>query len=143
MTTVGSPAPVPVPDVDTAGFWAARERASSCCAWADETGDWIHSPQERSPSCGPTHFEEVSGRGRIFSFIVVRQATVPADEVPYVVGAIELDEQPRLRLTGQIDADPEIVEIGAAVRARSTEAGAGDFRAPRVRPDLGLRTCAE
>ncbi|WP_442943394.1 Zn-ribbon domain-containing OB-fold protein [Nocardia sp. NBC_00565] len=97
---------------------------------ADDTGEWIHPPQELSSSGGPTHFEEVSGRGKVFSFIVVRQATVPGHEVPYVVGIIELDEQSGLRLTGIINADPEIVEIGAAVRAKFSDIGSSGFRAP-------------
>lgn len=137
MTTAETHAPVPVPDVDSAGYWEGARAGRLMLCRADQTGEWIHPPQELSSSGGPTHFEEVSGRGTIFSFIVVRQATVPGHQEPYVVGVIELDEQSGLRLAGIINADPEIVEIGAAVRARLAEIGSSGFRAPEfdVIPD--------
>ena len=60
------------------------------------------------------HFEEVSGDGTIFSYIVVRQALVPGRVPPYVVGLVELVEQPGLRINAVIDADPADVRIGQA-----------------------------
>jgi len=61
----------------------------------DDTGNWIHPPLERSRfTGGPVHFEEVSGDGTIFSYIVVRQPLVPGRVPPYVVGLVELVEQP-------------------------------------------------
>ncbi|WP_210032580.1 Zn-ribbon domain-containing OB-fold protein [Pseudonocardia parietis] len=118
MNPVTPAPPVPVPDPDSTGYWeATREGKLMLCRCVD-TGTWIHPPQERSPSGGKVRFEEVSGRGTVFSFIVVRHQTVPGRRPPYVVGVIELDEQPGLRLTGVIEADPLEVEVGARVRAR-------------------------
>ncbi|EKF21146.1 hypothetical protein C731_4849 [Mycolicibacterium hassiacum DSM 44199] len=95
----------------------------------DDTGRWIHPPLERSRfTGGPVHFEEVSGNGSIFSFIVVRQALVPGRTPPYVIGLVELDEQPGLRINAVIDADPAAVRIGARVRLRIAELGG--FRIP-------------
>ena len=61
------------------------------------------------------HFEEVSGEGTVFSYIVVRQALVPGRMPSYVVGLIELDEQTGLRTNAVVDAEPADVRIGQRV----------------------------
>jgi hypothetical protein len=122
--------PVPVPDPDTAGYWRATAEGKLMLCRDVETGEWIHPPLERSRTGNATTFEEVSGRGTIYSFIVVRQQLVPVREVPYVVGVIELDEQPGLRLTGVILADPVDVVAGLPVQARIAPFGSGEFQAP-------------
>jgi uncharacterized OB-fold protein len=137
---VTAAAPIPVPDPDSAGYWdALREGTLKLCRCV-ETGTWIHPPQERSPTGGTVTFEPVSGRGTIFSFIVVRQQTVPGHQTPYVVGVVELDEQVGLRLTGIVDAEPDEVRVGARVRARLgmpvRSDQLADFRAPRFELDM-------
>ncbi|MBX5487346.1 hypothetical protein MHAS_03058 [Mycolicibacterium hassiacum DSM 44199] len=128
MTTAEQP-PVPVPDPDTAPFWEGLRNGKLMLCRCDDTGRWIHPPLERSRfTGGPVHFEEVSGNGSIFSFIVVRQALVPGRTPPYVIGLVELDEQPGLRINAVIDADPAAVRIGARVRLRIAELGG--FRIP-------------
>jgi uncharacterized protein len=57
----------------------------------------------------------VSGRGTVYSFTVNHQ---PWDGVgdAYVIGLVEIDEQPGLRLTTNIvDVDPDDVRIGLPV----------------------------
>ena len=128
MTTAEQP-PVPVPAPDTAPFWEGLRNGKLMLCRCDDTGRWIHPPLERSRfTGGPVHFEEVSGNGSIFSFIVVRQALVPGRTPPYVIGLVELDEQPGLRINAVIDADPAAVRIGARVRLRIAELGG--FRIP-------------
>ena len=125
------PPPVPVPDPETMPFWeATRDGKLKVCRCVD-TGEWLHPPLERSRRTGgPVRFEEVSGRGTIFSYIVVRQQTVPGHDVPYVVGLVELEEQAGLRMTGIIAADPDQVAVGLPVRARLVPIGDSEFRAP-------------
>jgi len=79
---------------------------------------------------GPVHFEEVGGAGTIFSYIVVRQALVPGRIPPYVVGLIELVEQPGLRISAVIDADPADVRIGQRVELRLVDLGESGYRVP-------------
>jgi len=123
--------PVPVPDPDTVGFWDALRDGRFVMDRCTECRAWQHPPQEACRRCGgPTTFEAVNGTGTIFSFIVVRQQTVPGHEAPYVIGLVELDEQPGLRLTARVDADPADVTIGARVQARLVEIGDSGFRAP-------------
>ena len=79
---------------------------------------------------GPVHFEEVSGEGTVFSYIVVRQVLVPGRIPPYVVGLIELVEQPGLRINAVIAADPADVRIGQQVKLRITELEESGYRIP-------------
>jgi uncharacterized OB-fold protein len=124
--------PVPVPDVVTAGFWEAAAGGTFVMARCSECRRWDHPPQERCRHCdGEMGFEPVVGTGTVFSFIVVRRQFVPGHPPPEVVGLIELDDQPGLRLTAVIDAAPELVEVGASVRARLAPVGATGFSAPR------------
>ena len=103
----------------------------------DDTGKWIHPPVERSRRTGgPVQFEEVSGDGTVFSYIVVRQQLVPAHEAPYVVAVVELEEQTGLRMTGILDVDPGKVAIGMGVRAELVQIADGAFRAPQFVPDI-------
>ncbi|MCW2649508.1 MAG: hypothetical protein JWR32_484 [Mycobacterium sp.] len=125
------PAPVPVPDPDSAPYWEALKNGKLMLCRCDDTGTWIHPPLERSRfTGGPVHFEEVSGKGSIYSYIVVRQALVPGRTPPYVVGLIELAEQPGLRINAVVDADPADVRVGQQVQARIAELGDSGFCIP-------------
>jgi len=98
----------------------------------DDTGKWIHPPLERSRyTGGPVHFEEVSGEGTVFSYIVVRQALVSGRMPPYVVGLIELDEQTGLRINAVVDAEPADVRIGQRVELRIVDLGESGYRIPQ------------
>ncbi|EID15696.1 MULTISPECIES: Zn-ribbon domain-containing OB-fold protein [Mycolicibacterium] len=131
MTHPAPHPPVPVPDPDTEPFWEGLKSGKLMLCRCDDTGKWIHPPLERSRfTGGPVHFEEVSGNGTVFSFIVVRQPLVPGRVPPYVVGLIEFDEQPGLRINAVIDADPASVRIGQRVRLRITELGDSGLRIP-------------
>jgi uncharacterized OB-fold protein len=124
--------PVPVPDVVTAGFWEAAAGGTFVMARCSECRRWDHPPQERCRHCdGEMGFEPVVGTGTVFSFIVVRRQFVPGHPPPEVVALVELDDQPGLRLTAVIDAEPETVAIGAAVWARLAPVGATGVWAPR------------
>jgi len=123
--------PIPVPDADSEGYWAAARAGTLAICRCVECKTWMVPPLERCRYCnGRTAFEEVSGRGVIFSYIVVRHQAVPGHQVPYVVGIVELTEQAGLRLSGVIQADPAAVSIGAPVRATMVDVGTSGFRAP-------------
>jgi hypothetical protein len=74
------------------------------------------------------HFEEVSGDGTIFSYVVVRQALVPGRMPPYVVALIELVEQPGLRINAVVDVEPADVRIGQQVQLRIADLGESGYR---------------
>jgi len=63
-------------------------------------GVWRHPPRILCAACGSEHWtwESVSGRGRVFTWTVTHRATDPAfaDELPYAVVVVELEEGPRV-----------------------------------------------
>jgi uncharacterized OB-fold protein len=75
------------------------------------------------PNCRGESFSwtEVSGRGTIYTYTVARQTWVAGfeDEVPYVVVAVSVAEQPSLLLTTNLigDFDIDRLDIGLPVRA--------------------------
>jgi uncharacterized OB-fold protein len=69
------------------------QRCTSC-------GTWRHPPRVLCPSCQSEAVEwaRSSGRGRLFSWTVTHQMIVPnfAEDLPYAVIVVELEEGPRL-----------------------------------------------
>ena len=55
---------------------------------------------------------------------------MPGRMPPYVVGLIELAEQPGLRINAVIDADPADVRIGQEVELRIVDLGESGYRIP-------------
>jgi uncharacterized OB-fold protein len=123
--------PVPQLDAESEAYWASLAAGTLAVCRCQSCGLWMHPPLERCRGCGgETTLEPVSGHGAVFSFIVVRHASVPGHAPPYVVAVIELDEQAGLRLTGIVHAKPDSVAIGAAVQARIEPIGDSGFSAP-------------
>ena len=70
-------------------------------------------PREMCPHCRSmaAEWRPVSGRGLIFSKVVCHPPVLPAfqDRVPYAVVLVELEEDPNLRLVGNVlDVPPEV-----------------------------------
>lgn len=130
--------PQPAPDPDTRAFWEATASGRLAVCRCRSCGRWLHPPLERCRECGgETAFEEVTGNGVIYSFIVQRQPLVAGyiDRTPYVVALVELDEQPGLRLPARIvGADPSEVACGMRVKAEFADLPGGDFTVPVFRP---------
>lgn len=79
----------------------------------------------------------VSGDATLYSFTVVERPFHAgfASCLPYVVGLVELAEQPGLRmLTNIVDAPPESLTIGMALRV--TFEDVGDMTLPQFRPAM-------
>jgi hypothetical protein len=129
--------PQPAPDPDSEQFWEATTRGELALCRCVECRTWIQPPLERCRHCaGETRFESVSGGGTIYSFIVVRHPCCPGylDDLPGLVGLIELDEQAGLRLTARlVDAEPGQLAIGQRVQAEIVDLPGGEFRVPVFR----------
>lgn len=116
-------APVPVPDELSSGFWSAAARhelvVQRCgnCGWlAYPPGIVCRHCQVDPPDLS---WYEVSGEGQLKSWTVIRDAFLPAfaSETPYVVGDIELAEQPRLRMAARVvGLEPADLELGLPMR---------------------------
>ena len=130
--------PQPKPDFDSEGFWQSTSAGELSMCRCQQCRLWLQPPLEQCRLCGgETSFESVSGRGTIYSFIVVRHGAVPGflENLPYVVAIIELEEQAGLRLpTRLLDVDPDSVQIGQPVEAELVDLPGGDFRVACFRP---------
>jgi uncharacterized protein len=87
------------------------QRCSACNAWR-------HPPRYRCGACGSGAWtwERSSGRGRVFSWTVTHQALDPAfaEDAPYAVVVVELEEGPRL-VGNLVDLDPADLELDLPV----------------------------
>ncbi|MET0895398.1 MAG: OB-fold domain-containing protein [Acidimicrobiia bacterium] len=121
--------PVPVPSEEDRPYWdGAREhrlvlyRCTSC-------GRLKARHVIVCSRCRGEDFEwsAVSGRGRIFSFTVARQTSTRgfADEVPYVVVLVAIDEDPSLVITTNLvgDFDVDALDLDLPVEAVFEERG--------------------
>jgi uncharacterized OB-fold protein len=133
--------PQPAPDADSAGFWQATADGHLALARCADCRHWLMPPLERCRRCGgPVGWERVAGTGRVHSFIVVHYPAVPgyADELPYVVGLVELDEQAGLRLSARlVGVEPAAVRIGQPVVAEVVDLPGGPWRIPVFHPAEG------
>ncbi len=112
--------PRPLIDDLTRPFWDAAKERRLVIQRCQDCSHLHHPPR---PVCDACHsktltFEQVSGRGRIYSFSVMHQPNVAgfADELPYLNILIELEEQQRLFLVSHLpDSEREHVRIGRKV----------------------------
>jgi uncharacterized protein len=113
------PVPEPVIDTDTAGYFAAAREGRLMIGRCNSCAAPIWYPRPMCPECHSfdTGLEEASGRGRIYTFAVIRRAAAPYNNLPpFVLAYVELEEGPRV-MTNVVDCDPDSLEIGQEVAA--------------------------
>ena len=139
--TEAEPPPQPVPDPDSLGYWEAMTQGQLSIRRCQDCGHWCHPPLERCRLCGgPTDYQPVSGEGTLYSFITIHQPAVPGyrDTVPYLVGLIDLVEQPGLRIAARLEeATADDLRAGQPMVARLVPHPGGDFWVPRFHPVAG------
>jgi uncharacterized protein len=142
MTNVATPAqpefPGPDPDATTAGYWAAALAHRFSIQRCRDCGRFQHFPAPWCSACGGTdlHFDQVSGRGTVYSFVIVHHVVRPwfADRAPYVVAWIDLPEQNGLRVLSDLfDVESAEVTVGMQVGVFYDDV-APDITIPRFRP---------
>lgn len=92
--------PVVVPSEDSGPFWAAAKGHKLSLQKCGTCGSFRFPPSPLCPECTAMGGEwaELSGRGKVSSFVVFHRAYHKSFEgdLPYAVALIELDEGPRL-----------------------------------------------
>jgi uncharacterized OB-fold protein len=93
-------------------FYAACARGRLHFQRCDACRTWRHLPRHTCAACGSAawSWEPSSGRGRLFSWTVTHQASMPGLATPYVVAVVETDEGVRLA-AGLLDADPAALRL--------------------------------
>jgi uncharacterized OB-fold protein len=105
----------PLPDLDdarTAPYFAAAAEGEVRIPRCDRCGRFVWYPAAECRRCGGTEhtWTGTSGRGTLFSWVVVRRAFLPAFEemVPFVSALVALDDDPSVRLVSYVvDCAPE------------------------------------
>ena len=96
-------------------FCKQHELRFQCCA---DCHTWRHMPRESCRNCGSFEWtwERSKGQGKIFSWSVIHRALHPgfADDLPYAVVLVELDEGVRL-VSHVVDLAIADLEIGLPV----------------------------
>ncbi len=110
--------PLPRPSEDSAPFWEAAFRGELRMQQCADCGHLRFPPAVLCARCLSERSEwvRVSGRGTVYSWIVVHQSQHPAfnADVPYNVAIIELEEGPRLH-TNIIECPNDQIHIGMPV----------------------------
>ncbi|MEU9209321.1 OB-fold domain-containing protein [Streptomyces sp. NPDC048415] len=126
----------PVLDDDGTPFWqyaAQGELRIQACA---DCGELRFPPRPCCPHCHSfeSEWRKMSGRGRVWSYVIPHPPLLPAyaEQAPYNAIVVELAEAPRIRLVGNLVRGPgaplnsvpaERIRIGARVQAVFTQVG--------------------
>lgn len=139
--------PVPIPDAVSEFYWeSAKQGRLAVQGFEGFPGSELirqhpPSPVPEIPGGGPALEEatpiavEVSGRGTLFSFTVLRQPFHPGfvDAIPMLIGLTELDDAPGVRiLTNIVEAQPDELRIGMPMEV--VFESRGDMALPQFRP---------
>ncbi len=107
--------PLPKPSPTSLPFWDSVRRHQLKLQRCSACHKFIYYPRTRCPYCMGDRLEwqPVSGRGKVYSYTVVRRASHRAFMDPYVLAIVELEEGPRM--TTNIVAPPESVRVDMPV----------------------------
>ena len=100
-------------------FWTGGAQGELRFWRCQHCGYYVHPPQPLCPKCLSKNLavEAVSGRATLATFTVNHQPWMPGPELPYVVGIVEIVEQPSVRLmTNIVNCPHDALEVGMPVR---------------------------
>ncbi len=120
MSDLASRRTVPVPDRDSAPYWAALAEGRFVLQHCRDCGRWTWPAR---PLCSGCHgdnlaWEDARGTGEVYSWVVTHQPYAPelVHEVPYVVALVRVDEQDDILIPGRLRSDVDVHQ-GLRVRA--------------------------
>lgn len=136
MTAAGVPPRFISTDESDEFFWKSGADGKLRFLACGDCGRMHHPPLPRCPYCHGASLEPtpVSGRATVATFTINHQEFIPGFETPYVIGIVEIEEDPTIRLTTNIvGCEPGDVVIGQAVEVTFEENG--DWFVPLFRPE--------
>ena len=110
--------PLPLMDGTTKEFYEHCKRRTLSFQRCQRCGRWRHVPRVMCAACGSWDWQwtKSSGRGRVFTWTVVRRPMHPAfaDDPPYAPVVVELEEGVRM-VSWIVDCPPDEIEMGMPV----------------------------
>jgi len=112
MATAERKIDAPEPAPETKAFWDAASAGRLVIKRCAACGESHYYPRSICPFCGSdrTEWRDVSGRGTIYTYSVMRRAPVP-----YAIAYVTLDEGVTM-MTNIVDCDLNAIRIGQKVR---------------------------
>ncbi len=122
--------PIPLADDLSAAFWEAAKEHRLVVQRCIACGYYNHPPRPFCDACigEELRFEQVSGRGTVYTFTVMHQRDVAgfAEEAPFINIVVELAEQPRLLMVSNRPlSERAAIKIGAPVEVYFEDRGEG------------------
>ena len=128
-------APLPQPTPESKPFFDALREHKLLIQRCSDCEHAYYYPRPFCPECLSANvaWEEASGRGRLYSFVINYRAA-PGFVSPYVIAVVELEEGPRMmtNLVG-VEPDPELVRCEMPVEIIFDDVTT-DVTLPRFRP---------
>lgn len=111
--------PRPAVTQDSAFFFEGTAEGKLLVQRCSSCGVLRHPPRPSCPECRSLEWDAVesSGKGTLFSYVVVHYPQIPAFDYPLPIGLVELEEGTRL-VADLVDVDPGALEIGMPVEVR-------------------------
>lgn len=126
----------PGPTPETAAYWEGCRKHELLIQRCGHCGAHQFYPRILCSVCMSDHLEWVrsTGRGHVLTLTIVRRAVCEAyaDEVPYVVALIQLEEGPTM-MSNVVQCDPDSVEVGMPVEV-AFEDWSEEITIPKFRP---------
>ena len=116
----------PIENHDTKFFWEGVRQGQLLIQRCKACNTLRHPPGPMCPSCQSLEWDTVSssGKGTIYSLVVMHHPQIPPFDYPNTILLVELEEGTRL-VSQVIDTHPDDVQIGASVEVvfREVEEG--------------------
>lgn len=110
--------PLPTITPDNEPFWEGCKRGELILQRCAGCGTWRYYPRPGCSRCSSLEFEWVkaSGRGTVYSWIIVHGPTIPyfIDKAPYNVVVVALEEGPHM-VSNLVDVANDQIQIGMPV----------------------------
>lgn len=123
----------PAINQETSFFWDAAQRGRLAVQKCGECSALRHPPSPACPHCRSLAWQpiELSGRGKLHSYTVVRNPPAPGFDGPAIVVLVDLDEGVRI-VSNMGGIDPATLVIGEPLEAYFVEQAEG-WTAPQFR----------
>lgn len=128
--------PPPMADNDTVGYWHAAAEHRLVVQRCDDCGHTRHPPAPICPECRSfnANWQDLSGRGEVFTYTICHRAISPDQELPFVIAVVSLEGSGGIRMiTNLVDVDTSAIEIGMPVEV-VWEDMSEELAIPRFRP---------
>jgi uncharacterized OB-fold protein len=127
--------PQPMADYEAVPWWRAVAEHRLTVQRCTACGHTRLPPAPICPECrsSDSEWQEVSGRGEVYTYTVVHRPIAAEQQVPFVIAVVELEGGGGVRMiTNIVDAVPEDLDVGLPVEV-AWEDISEDLTVPRFR----------